>query len=332
MSDERLMITGATGMVGSSIARRAVEAGYHVRALVRPESDRGQLEELGVEMMEGDLAKPESLAPAVAGVDLVVHAAAKVGDWGSADEYRAVNVVALEHLLTAVEHEGQLKRWIQISSLGVYPARHHHGTDETVPADLAGLDGYTRTKAESENVVKRHMEENGLPAIILRPGFVYGPGDRHVLPRLIERIRSGKMKLIGDGKKLLNNTYVGSLADAVILALQKDDVLGETFNIRDERLVTREEFVGAIADYLGQPRPGKIPLWLARVLAGVVEPLARARRKPEAPILTRARIKFLTLNLDYSIAKAKQMLGYRPKVDFQDGIREALDWATRAER
>jgi len=315
VSGERLLITGATGMVGGSIAQRAVEAGYQVRALVRPQSDRSQLEGLGVEMIEGDLARPESLPPAVVGMDLVVHAAAKVGDWGSADDYRAINVVALEHLLTAVEHEGQLKRWIQISSLGVYPARHHYGTDETTPTDLAGLDGYTRTKAESENVVKRHMEENGLPAVILRPGFVYGPGDRHVLPRLIERIQSGKMKLIGDGKKLLNNTYSGNLSDAVILALQKDGVLGETFNIRDERLVTREEFMGAIADYLGRPRPGKVPLWVARTLAGVVEPLARARRKPEAPILTKARIKFLTLNLDYSIAKAKQML--------------ALDWATK---
>lgn len=329
MSGERLLITGATGMVGGSIAQRAVEAGYQVRALVRPQSDRSLLEGLGVEMIEGDLAKPESLPPAVVGMDLVVHAAAKVGDWGSADQYRAINVVALEHLLTAVEHEGQLKRWIQISSLGVYPARHHHGTDETTPADLDGLDGYTRTKAESENVVKRHMEQDGLPAIILRPGFVYGPGDRHVLPRLIERIKAGKMKLIGDGKKLLNNTYSGNLSDAVILALQKDGVLGETFNIRDERLVTREEFMGAIADYLGRPRPRKVPLWVARTVAGVVEPLARARRKPEAPILTKARIKFLTLNLDYSIAKAKQMLGYRPGVDFQDGIREALDWATK---
>jgi len=329
VSGERLLITGATGMVGGSIAQRAVEAGYQVRALVRPQSDRSQLEGLGVEMIEGDLARPESLPPAVVGMDLVVHAAAKVGDWGSADDYRAINVVALEHLLTAVEHEGQLKRWIQISSLGVYPARHHYGTDETTPTDLAGLDGYTRTKAESENVVKRHMEENGLPAVILRPGFVYGPGDRHVLPRLIERIQSGKMKLIGDGKKLLNNTYSGNLSDAVILALQKDGLLGETFNIRDERLVTREEFMGAIADYLGRPRPGKVPLWVARTLAGVVEPLARARRKPEAPILTKARIKFLTLNLDYSIAKAKQMLDYQPKVDFQDGIREALDWATK---
>ncbi|OHB69599.1 MAG: oxidoreductase [Planctomycetes bacterium RBG_13_63_9] len=322
-------MTGATGMVGSLTARRAVEAGYQVRALVRPTSRHDWLETLGVEIVEGDLAELGSLTPAVAGVDIVVHTAAHVGDWGPAEKYRAANVYALEHLLASVEREGRLRRWVQLSSLGIYPARHHYGTDETMPADLEGLDGYTRTKAEAEVVLKRHMEEHELPAVILRPGFIYGPGDRHVVPRLIERITAGTMKLIGDGQKLLNNTYVGNLVDAILLATQKDEALGETFNIRDERLVTREEFVGTVADYLHRPRPGRVPLWLARALVGPIERIARARGKAEAPMLTRARIKFLTLNLDFSIAKAKEKLGYRPRVDFREGMRRALDWATK---
>ena len=110
------------------------------------------------------------------------------------------------------------KRWIQISSLGVYPGRDHHGTDETAEIDIGGLDGYTRTKAEAEIVLRTHMDR-GFPAVILRPGFIYGPGDRHVLPRIIEKLRAGKMKLIGDGRKLLNDTYVGNLVEAVLLAL-----------------------------------------------------------------------------------------------------------------
>jgi nucleoside-diphosphate-sugar epimerase len=190
------------------------------------------------------------------------------------------------------------------------------------------LDGYTRTKAEAEVVLQQHISQNKLPAVIVRPGFIYGPGDRHVLPRLIERISAGKMKLFGDGLKLLNNTYVGNLVDALLLAIDHPAALGETFNIRDERLVTRQEFIGAVADYLGQPRPPSIPLWLARPLVNVVEGAARALGKKEAPVLTKARLKFLTLNLDFSIAKAKERLGYRPRVDFQEGIREALDWAT----
>ena len=329
MSKGLMLVTGATGMVGNLVARRAVEAGYQVRVLVRNREANLGLELPDVEKYEGDLAAPETLAGAFEGVEYVVHAAAHVGDWGPTEKYRAINVYSLEHMLTAARREGRLKRWVQISSLGVYPARHHHGTDETTPADLTGLDGYTRTKAEAEILLQEHTKRHGLPIVILRPGFIYGPGDRHLLPRIIEKIEAGKMKLIGDGQKLLNNTYVGNLVDAVMLALESDTAVGEIFNIRDERLVTREEFVGTIADYLHKPRPGHVPLPIARFATGIFEGIARLRRSPTAPLLTRARIKFLTLNLDFSIAKAKEKLGYRPTVDFQDGIKVALDSATK---
>jgi nucleoside-diphosphate-sugar epimerase len=325
---QRLLVTGATGMVGHMVAQRAAEAGYQVRAMVRQPRACGSLEALGVELVEGDLGRPETLPAALADADLVVHTAAKVGDWGPAEDYRAINVYALEHMLTAVARGGQLKRWVQISSLGVYPARDHFGTDESTPPHIEGLDGYTRTKAEAEVLLQRHVADYKLPAVILRPGFIYGPGDRHVVPRLMEKIQAGKMKLLGDGQKVLNNTYVGNLVDAIFLALENEAAVGQTFNIRDARLVTREEFVGRIADYLGKPRPGKVPLGVARVLVGICEGLARITRKREAPMLTKARLKFMTLNLDFSIAKAQQVLGYRPAVDFEQGIVLALDGAT----
>jgi nucleoside-diphosphate-sugar epimerase len=318
-------------MVGAMLAPRVLEAGYEVTAMVRPTSDRRSLEGLDIEMREADLANPETVAEALKGIDIVVHTAAHLGDWGPADKYRAINVFGLEHLLTAARREGRLQRWIQVSSLGIYPARHHYGTDETVEADVRGLDGYTRTKAEAEAVLQRYVQSEQLPAVILRPGFMYGPGDRHVVPRIIERISAGKMKLVGDGQKVLNNTYVGNLVDAILLALDQEGILGETFNLRDERLVSREEFVNTIADYLGKPHPGKVPEWLARSVVGLIEGFAKARGAETAPLLTKARIKFLTLNLDFSIDKARQRLGYRPRVDFQEGIRHALDWA-RAEK
>jgi nucleoside-diphosphate-sugar epimerase len=310
------------------VARRAAEAGYHVQAMLRADSDRSVLNGMPVEFIDGDLAQFESLPAALANADVVLHAAAHVGDWGPAEKYRAINVVALEHMLHAAQRQGRLRRWIQISSLGVYPARHHYGTDETVPPDLAGLDGYTKTKAEAELVLQRHMREHGLPAVILRPGFIYGPGDRHALPRLIEKIQTGKMKFLGRGDRLLNNTSVDNLCDAILLAIEQPNVVGETFNIRDERLVTREEFVNTIADYLGEPHPRHVPEWLGRLLVGPIEALARLRGQDSPPLLTRAQIKFLTLNLEFSIAKAKRVLGYRPRVDFQDGIIAALDYAT----
>ncbi len=136
------------------------------------------------------------------------------------------------------------------------------------------------------------------------------------------------MKFLGRGDRLLNNTSVENLCDAILLAMEKPDVFGETFIIRDERLVTREEFVHTIADYLGKPHPRHVPEWLGRLIVGPIETIARLKAQETPPLLTRAQIKFLTVNLDFSIAKAKKLLGYRPRVDFQDGIIAALDYAT----
>jgi nucleoside-diphosphate-sugar epimerase len=332
MTAKTVLITGATGLVGRHFARRAAEAGYDVQAMVRGDSDRSALDGVAVQFVEGDLAKPETLPAALAEADIVVHAAAHVGDWGPAEKYRAINVVALEHMLVAAERQGRLERWIQISSLGVYPARHHFGTDETVPPDLSGLDGYTQTKAEAEILINRHIREHGLPAVILRPGFIYGPGDRHALTRIVEKINAGKMKFLGPGDKVLNNTSVDNLCDAILLAMEKPGILGETFNIRDERLVTREEFINTVADYLDKPHPRHVPEKVGRALVRPIEAIARMRGRQTPPMLTRAQIKFMTLNLDFSIAKAKRMLGYRPRVDFRDGIIPALDYTTGKSR
>ena len=326
MSENRLLLTGATGMVGMALLPRLIAEGYDVSVMLRPSSDRSVVDQHPVRVVEGDLADPESLATVVDGIDCVVHAAAHVGDWGPAEKYRERNVYALEHLITAAR-QVPIKRWIQISSLGIYPARDHHGTDESTPADLTGLDGYTRTKAEAEVVLNRHIQEHQFPAVILRPGFIYGPGDRHVLPRIVKKFQSGKMKMIGNGQKKLNNTSVGNLNDAVVLALKQDDVLGETFNIRDERLVTREEFVSTIANFIGADYPKSVPVPVARMLVAVVERLAKLRGAKEAPFVTRASFKFLNQNLEFSIDKAKRVLEFAPRDDFQDGMAEALAWA-----
>ena len=323
-----VLITGATGLVGRNFARRAVHAGFKALAMVRPGSDRTALDGVPVQFVEADLEVPDTLPGALSEADVVVNAAAHVGDWGPAEKYRATNVVALGHMLKAAKRIGRLRRWIQISSLGVYRYGHHYGTDETKPPELSHFDGYTQTKAESEMVISRRVRDHGLPAVILRPGFIYGPGDRLVLPNIVEKIRAGKMKLIGRGDRLLNNTAVENLCDAILLAIETPKIEGEVFNVRDERLVTRTEFIHTIADYLGEPHPGHVPEWLARALVRPMEFFARLTGRQTPPPLTRARLKFLTQNLEFSIDKAKRLLAYRPSVDFQDGIIPALDALT----
>lgn len=326
MNQKIVFVTGATGMVGNLLCQRAVAEGFAVRGLVRNQSAASELRAIGVQPCIGDLANPESFADSLSDVDIVVNVAAQVGDWGPADLFRQINVVALEKMLAVVERAGRLNRWVQISSLGVYPSRDHFGTDETAPIEMNGFDGYTQTKAEAEVVLKRHMKEMKLPAVILRPGFIYGPGDRHVLPNLIRKLQDGQLKFIGKGEKVLNNTFAPNFVEGILLAMSKDSAIGEIFNMHDARLVSRKEFIGTICEYFNKPLPKSVPEWLARVLVKPMEGVARAVGAKSPPLLTGARIKFMVNNLDFGMDKAVKTLGYNPQVDFRDGIRVALDW------
>ena len=322
-----ILVTGATGLVGSHFAEQMRKRGYRVRALVRKPSQCTDLVSWGVDLVEGDMTNRDSLLRASNGVTVVVHCAAKVGDWGPTEAYRSVNVDGLRDLLEAVEAQTTLKRFVHVSSLGVYPARDHYGTDEFEPVSTTGIDGYTLTKVEAENLVREHIRERQLPAVVLRPGFIYGPRDQTIIPKVLARLKSGGFKFLGTGQQLLNNTYVGNLVEAIFLAIEKDDVVGEVFNITDDRLVSRREFIGTLCDNAGIPVPNKsVPLPVAKTLANLMEGLYRLLGKQEAPLLSSARIKFLGLNLDYSIDKARRILGYTPSTDFTDAMRTTVSW------
>src|SRR5262249_44662080 len=154
------------------------------------------------------------------GVESVVHAGAKVGDWGPVEDYRKVNVDGLRHLLEACRGK-TLKRFVHLSSLGVYAARHHYGTDETEPLPEQHIDGYTQSKVESEKLALQYQREHGVPVVVLRPGFVYGPRERAVLPQVIHNLRKRRLRYLGRGKAAMNCIYVGNLVEAIFLALEK---------------------------------------------------------------------------------------------------------------
>ena len=294
---------------------------------MRAGSDGRLLDEWKVEKAEGELTDPGSLARAVAGATVVVHCAAKVGDWGPVDEYRSINVRGLEHLLNAVEATGSLRHFVHVSSLGVYEGRDHHGTDESVAPSTTGMDGYTLTKVESEKLVLRHVREKQLAATIVRPGFIYGPRDRTVLPRLLHRLKIGQVKYFGSGEQLMNNTFVGNLVDVIFNVLDKPETAGEIFNVTDGGLVSKRDFISTVATLAGYEVPrAAVPLRLARLLTDLSESIYRWLGRKEAPLLSNARFKFLGLNLDFSIEKARRELGYKPRVTFKEGMRQTIDW------
>jgi nucleoside-diphosphate-sugar epimerase len=298
-----------------------------VRALARPDSDTDLLRDLGADIVPGDLTQPDRLAEAVRGAHHVFHCAAKVGDWGPVEDYRRVNVEGTRALLEACRG-ADLRCFVHLSSLGVYAARHHHGTDESEPLPDRHIDGYTQSKVESERLALSYHQQHRLPVVVLRPGFIYGPRDRTVLPQLIDNLRRRRVRWLGGGRGLMNTIYVGNLVDALFLPLEKEQARGQVYNLTDGERVTKRQFLEALADGAGVPRPPwlGVPLWLARVLAHAMEKRARARGDAQPPRLTMARLKFLGLNLDFSIEKAKRELGYQPRFSFARGMAATVAW------
>lgn len=321
------LITGATGFVGGHLAEACLSRGLRVRALVRPGTDAARIEGLGADVIRGDLLDADAVRRAADGVEYVFHCAARVGDWGPVEEYRAVNVQPLRTLLDA-SRTAQMRRFVLLSSLGVYPARHHYQTDESEPLPDSHMDGYTITKVEAERLAREFHERHFVPLTILRPGFIYGPRDRTLLPRLIDNLRRRQVRYIGSSRLAMNCIGVKNLVEAFFLAIGSPKADGQVFNLTDGEAVSKRRFIETVCAGLDLPRPAwlPVPFWVAKLAASWMESAARKRGDAEAPRLTQARLKFMGLNLDFSIEKAKRVLGYHPPCTFDEGMRETLDW------
>jgi nucleoside-diphosphate-sugar epimerase len=324
MTSKTLFVTGGTGLVGSHVIEEALRRGHRVKALARSTSDTRLLDEWGVEKVLGDLDDPQALREGVSNADWVINCAAKVGDWGTLEEFRRLNVGAFGKLLDAAV-AARPERFVHVSSLGVYEGRDHFGTDETTPPAAQSLDPYTRSKTEAEALALRYHAEKGLPVAIVRPGFIYGERDRTVLPKLIYNLRRGIFRYFGSGKQAMNCIYVKNLVHGIFLAAETPEAVGEVFNLTDGVRVSKEEFIGQVAELSGLPRPTRhLPLGLARFLSNTIERIAKLRGRTTPPLLNKARFKFIGLNLDFSIDKARRVLGYNPPYTTAEGLASAL--------
>jgi nucleoside-diphosphate-sugar epimerase len=323
----RYLITGATGFVGGHIAEACTQRGHDVRVIARQSSDTSLVEKIGAAILRGDLRDPKTVRLALEDVDIVVHCAGKLGEWGPVDDYRAVNVECLRTLLEAAKGQA-LTRFVYMSSLGVYAARHHFGTDETEPLPKRHRDGYSQSKMEAEQLALRYYHDFGVPVVALRPGFIYGPRDHVVVPGLLRSLRAGSVRYPGArGARALNTIFIRNLIDAVFLAADREEAVGQVYNLTDGEFVSKRRFIEAVADAVGLPRPMRTPpYWLAWLVTWCCEKLARLRGAREAPAFNFTRWKFIALNLDFSIEKAKLDLGYLPRVRFEDAIYETMAW------
>ncbi|MDV2503134.1 MAG: NAD-dependent epimerase/dehydratase family protein [bacterium] len=320
---EIILVTGATGLVGSALCARLAGMGGQVRALVRPTSDTSFVRTLDVELAEGDIADDEDCRRAAQGVGTVFHCAAYVSDWAGADEMQRVNVEGLQAMMEAALASG-VGRFVYLSSLAVLGHDPQVNIDESAPFVLTG-DGYNRTKIEAERLALQYHQERGLAVSIIRPPYIYGPRDRQMLPRLLSNLQSGTFRYIGAGDQPLSLVYVENLIDAMLAAAERPEAVGQVYLITDGEPVTRRQLVEAVCDGLGLDRPTRtVPVGVAKVACRLLEATYRLAGRREAPLLNRFRLKFMATPLTFSIEKARRELGWEPRVSFADGMAATL--------
>ena len=321
------LVTGATGMIGSHLARRLLDEGWRVRALVRATSQRSLLESWGVDLAEGDVGEAaESLAAPLEGVDYVFHCAAMVSDWSPLEDMVRVNVEGTRHLAEAALASGGVKRFVYLSSMVVLGMEPQRDFDETAPLICTG-DHYNLTKIRAEQEVARLVRDCGLPGVVVRPPYVYGPRDRQFLPRVLTSLQKGEFRFIGSGRQPISLVYVGNLVEALVLAATRPNVTGEVFLVTDGAAITRMRLLEIVCEETGYPMPTRhAPKWLVRVLCPIMEGIYLLGRSKEPPLINKFRVKFMATPLTYRIEKARRLLGYEPKAGTEEGLRRTLAW------
>lgn len=315
----QVLVTGAAGFLGSALVEALCARGISVRALVRRPAALG-----AAEIVQGDLRDPEALARACEGIDLVFHTAAKAGGWGDPAEYEAVNVGGTEALLRAA-HAAGVRAFVYTSSPSVvFDGRPIEGEDERLPYARRFLADYPRTKALAE---KRVLDFEGLPTLALRPHLIWGPGDRHLLPRLVARGK--RLKRVGPGDPLTDTIYIDNCVHAHLLAGARlldapEGVAGRPFFVSDDRPVGLWTMANRLLEAAGAPTiRGRTPGNVARLAATLFEAWHRLTRNPREPLVTRFAVEQFLAPQWYDISAAKRDLGYAPIVTIEEGL-EAL--------
>ena len=337
-SRDRVLVTGATGLLGSHLVERLMVQGDRVRVLVRPGGRTEFLDALGVEVVRGDLTDPAACAAAVSEVGLVFHCAAKVGDWGRWREFQTGCIDATRTLAEAAARAG-VDRFIHISSTSAYghPPDQKTPIDETAPLgqNVWVLDYYTRSKVDCERSLWKLAAAGILPLTVIRPSWLFGERDRTTVPRLIREFRRRRMMIVGRGDNPLSAVYAGVVADAATLAGARLPLIsrGEAYNITSQGPITQRAFLDLFADALQVPRVSRhVPYSLAFAGGFLLELQDRMLCRSRPPRVTRYGAWLLGRHLEYSTEKARVRLGWEPDISYRDSIERTIRWFLDRER
>jgi nucleoside-diphosphate-sugar epimerase len=318
------LVTGGGGFLGLYVVEQLVARGDRVRVLCR--GDYPRLHELGVEIVRGDVRDATAVRTACEAIDTVFHVAAVAGIWGPWQHFYEINTVGTRNVLAGC-HAGGVRKLVYTSSPSVvYDGRDHFGADESLPYPSSFLCHYPRSKAIAEQEVLAANGRDGLATVALRPHLIWGPRDNHLIPRLIERAKSGRLRRIGPGDNLISMVYVENAAAAHLQAEAKltlgSPVAGQAYFINEPQPVNLWAWINELVARAGLPPVTKSASLRSAYAAGaVLESLWWLLRLSGEPSMTRFLAQQLGGSHHYSIARAERDFGYRPIVSVEEGMR-----------
>lgn len=320
----RVLITGANGFIGSNLCRWFRERGWEVDALVRESSDLHFLAGLDVRLIKGDLRFPQDIE-LPAGTTHVVHAAALVSDMAGDDECSRNIFDSTRNFVRMLRDSGApLRRFVYISTTLTLGFAGYDISEER-PGRTAVFLPYVRHKLRTENELRDLHALRGFPAVILRPGDVFGRNDRITCANLLKGCERGFPLIVGHGRWRFGYCHVGNLCQAVDLALVREGIEGRAYTVTNGALPTWRDFFRGLQKGLGKKQRIYVPVWTAHALAAGLDLLHRIfpRFKPE---LNYYRIKRITTETTYDISRTVAELGYKPDDDFERQFAEVVDW------
>ena len=321
----KVLVTGATGFIGSAVAHRLVDEGHSIRCMVRKTSDTKNLSDIVWEKSVGDITQIDDCREAVRGMEAVVHCAAHVTDFGPWKTFRKINVNGSINMAEA-SLGNKVRKFVYFSTSDVFGAITDRVIDDTMPYKKTGFP-YPDTKIEAETKLFELFRKRSLPLVALRPTWVYGPGDLTFIPEIVDAMSQGIMIYLGSRNNCIATIYIDNLMDALVLSLEKDEAIGRAYIVDDGIECTWERLCLSLADGLGlSPPKVTIPAVFSKGLAFGLESLWSAVRSKSRPLITRYNVAFLGQTLRFDSSRIREELGFDPQVLPDQGIEKTVQW------
>ena len=312
---KKVLITGANGFIGGTLMRYYQNQGQDVIGV--------DLVGNGADILEGDISQPDTISHLLNECDVIVHTAALVSNAMQDSDMWRVNVLATRNLITAAK-EHKVRRFVQISSVVAYGNSAEGELDENQPVHADG-GSYVLTKLASEHVVLSEQANDDIEIVILRPGDAYGPGSRPWIITPLEAISKNQFMLPEKGEGFFRPIYIDDLVRGIAMATSHPDAAGEIFNLSCEGYMLTKDYFAPHYEWLQKKGPMLVSTKLALRISSIASTMANLMGNlNEASPST---VMQLSTKSWFSIKKAEHILGWRPEVSFEEGMKTTHEWA-----